>query len=36
MVADEHEEDTGHGGTDVGVSLHAEQADMVAPPRLVP
>jgi hypothetical protein len=35
VVADEHEQDVGHGGADVGVLLHAEQADVVAPPRLV-
>ena len=36
MVADEHEKDAGHGGTHVRVFLHAEQADVVAPPRLFP
>jgi hypothetical protein len=35
VVADEHEQDVGHGGPDVGALLHAEQADVVAPPRLV-
>lgn len=35
VVADEHEQDVGHGRPDVGVLLHAEQADVVAPPRLV-